>query len=70
VTHAFGPSTWEAVTGGSQDQPGLPTEFQDNQDYTEKLSQKTKNKNKSKTNPAYGNLLLGKLFWKEIHETQ
>jgi hypothetical protein len=32
VAHAFNPSTWEAEAGG----PGLQSEFQDSQGYTEK----------------------------------
>jgi hypothetical protein len=32
VAHAFNPSTWEGVRG----QPGLQSEFQDSQGYTEK----------------------------------
>jgi hypothetical protein len=39
VVHAFNPSTWEAETGrylSSRGQPGLQSEFQDSQDYTEK----------------------------------
>jgi hypothetical protein len=39
VAHAFNPSTWEAEAGGflsSRDQPGLQSEFQDSQGYTEK----------------------------------
>jgi hypothetical protein len=36
VAHAFNPSTWEAEAGGVQGQPGLQSEFQDSQGYTEK----------------------------------
>jgi hypothetical protein len=39
VVHAFNPSTWEAEAGGSlwvRGQPGLQSEFQDSQGYTEK----------------------------------
>jgi hypothetical protein len=38
VAHAFNPSTWEAEAGGflSSRPPGLQSEFQDSQDYTEK----------------------------------
>ena len=38
VAHAFNPSTWEAEAGGllSLGQPGLQSEFQDSQGYTEK----------------------------------
>jgi hypothetical protein len=48
VVHAFNPSTWEAEAGGSLSsrQPGLQSEFQDSQGYTEKpcLKKQTKNK--------------------------
>jgi hypothetical protein len=36
VAHAFNPSTWEAEAGGVRRQPGLQSEFQDSQGYTEK----------------------------------
>jgi hypothetical protein len=38
VVHAFNPSTWEAEAGGFwvRGQPGLQSEFQDSQNYTEK----------------------------------
>lgn len=39
VAHTFNPSTWEAEVGGSlwaQGKPGLESEFQDIQGYTEK----------------------------------
>jgi hypothetical protein len=36
VAHTFNPSTWEAEAGGFQGQPGLQSEFQDSQGYTEK----------------------------------
>jgi hypothetical protein len=38
VVHTFNPSTWEAeqVDFWVQGQPGLQSEFQDNQDYKEK----------------------------------
>ena len=38
VTHAFNPSTWEAKAGRflSLGKPGLQSEFQDSQGYTEK----------------------------------
>jgi hypothetical protein len=36
VAHAFNPSTWEEEAGGFRGQPGLQSEFQDSQDYTEK----------------------------------
>jgi hypothetical protein len=48
VVHAFNPSTWEAEAGGflSLRKPGLQSEFQDSQGYTEKLSLKNKQTNK------------------------
>jgi hypothetical protein len=53
VAHAFSPSTWEAEAEASgfqvQDQPGLQSEFQDSQGYTEKPCVENKNKNKIKT---------------------
>jgi hypothetical protein len=62
VVHAFNPSTWEAEAGRflSRGYPGLQSEFQDSQGYTEKpclektnnnktkQTKKIKNKNKSK----------------------
>jgi hypothetical protein len=36
VAHTFSPSTWEAEAGGVRGQPGLQSEFQDSQGYTEK----------------------------------
>jgi hypothetical protein len=36
VLQAFNPSTWEAEAGGFPGQPGLQSEFQDSQGYTEK----------------------------------
>jgi len=38
VAHAFNSNTWEAEAGGflSRGQPGLQSEFQDSQGYTEK----------------------------------
>jgi hypothetical protein len=44
---ACNPSTWEAEAG-VQGQPGLQSEFQDSQGYTEKPCLKNKNKNKNK----------------------
>jgi hypothetical protein len=49
VAHTFNPSTWEAEAGDFwvQGQPGLQSEFQDSQGYTEKPyleKQKTTNK--------------------------
>jgi hypothetical protein len=43
VAHVFHPSTQEAEAGGSlwvRGQPGLQSEFQESQDYEERLSQK------------------------------
>jgi hypothetical protein len=55
--HTFHSSTWEAGTGGSfwvQGQPGLQSEIQDSQDYTEKLWLKNqKPKLKPKTERIY-----------------
>jgi hypothetical protein len=52
VAHAFNPSTWEAETGGflsSRSQPGLQSEFQESQSYTEKpCLEKPKKKKKKK----------------------
>jgi hypothetical protein len=51
VAHAFNPSTWEAEAGGflSSGQPGLQSEFQDSQSYTEKpCLEKTEKKRKEK----------------------
>jgi hypothetical protein len=53
VVHTFNPSTWEAEAGGflSSSQPGLQSEFQDSQGYTEKprlKKQKQKQTNKQK----------------------
>jgi hypothetical protein len=55
VAHAFNPSTWEAEAGGflSLRQPGLQSEFQYSQGYTEKPCLKKQNKtkqNKTKQN--------------------
>jgi hypothetical protein len=46
VVHAFNPSTWEAEAGGflSLRLPGLQSELQESQGYTEKPSQKKKKK--------------------------
>jgi hypothetical protein len=51
VAHAFNPSTWETEAGGflSSRPPGLQSEFQDSQGYTEKTClKKTKTKEKEK----------------------
>jgi hypothetical protein len=44
VTHAFNPSTWEARQADIwvRGQPGLQSEFQDSQGYTEKPCLKNK----------------------------
>jgi hypothetical protein len=53
VAHAFNPSTWEAEAGGSladlwvKGQPGLQSEFQDSQGYTEKPCLRKQNKTKT-----------------------
>jgi hypothetical protein len=55
VAHAFNPSTWEAEAGGflSRGQPGLQSEFQDSQGYTEKpCLEKPKTKTKQKKSSA------------------
>lgn len=47
VMHAFDPSTWKADKAGrslSSGQPGLQSEFQDSQVYTEKPCLQTKTK--------------------------
>jgi hypothetical protein len=48
VAHAFNPSTREAEAGRflSLSQPGLQSEFQDSQGYTEKPCLEKQNKNK------------------------
>jgi hypothetical protein len=46
VAHAFNPSTQEAEAGGFLSQPGLQSEFQDSQGYTEKPCLKKTNKQK------------------------
>ena len=43
MVRACDPSTWEAEAGG---QPGLQSEFQDSQGYTEKLCLKNPKQNK------------------------
>jgi hypothetical protein len=62
VTHAFNPSTWEAEAGRflSSSQPGLQSEFQDSQGYTEKPclkkpnQRKKRERKKTKQNKKYG----------------
>jgi hypothetical protein len=47
VAHAFNPSTWEAEAGGFlSSRPGLQSEFQDSQGYTEKPCLEKQNKTK------------------------
>jgi hypothetical protein len=61
VTHTFNPSTQEAETSGSlwvQGQPDLQSEFQDNQDYTEKPCLKEKKKESSSTNAKCSSSLI------------
>jgi hypothetical protein len=50
VAHTFHPSTWEAEAGGFlSSRPGLQSEFQDSQGYTEKpCLKKTKIKERKK----------------------
>ena len=54
VTHAFGPSTWEA-------EAGLISEFQDSQGYTEKLCLKKTKQAKTKQNKTKQLVLREKL---------
>jgi hypothetical protein len=55
VAHAFNPSTWEAEAGGFliRGQPGLQSEFQDSQSYTEKpcLNKKEEEEEKKRKKP-------------------
>jgi hypothetical protein len=50
VVHTYNPSTWEAEASGflNLSQPGLQSEFQDNQGYTEKPCLKKQKQNKTK----------------------
>jgi hypothetical protein len=50
VAHAFNPSAWETEAGGflSSRQPGLQSELQDSQGYTEKPCLKKPKKKKKK----------------------
>ena len=49
VAHACNPSIWEAEAGGFlSSRPGLQSEFQDSQSYTEKPCLKKKTKTKTK----------------------
>jgi hypothetical protein len=49
VAHALNPSTQEAEAGGFRGQPGLQSEFQDSQGYTERpCLEKPKRKKKKK----------------------
>jgi hypothetical protein len=54
VAHSFNPSTQEAEVGGFRDQRGLQSEFQDNQDYTEKPCLEKPKKKKKKKNQTSG----------------
>ena len=54
VAHTFNPSTHEAEAGGSlldRGRPGLQSEFQDSQSYTEKPCLEKKKKGKKEKNP-------------------
>jgi hypothetical protein len=56
VAHAFNPTTWKAEAGGVRGQPGLQSEFQDSQGYTEKPyleKPKTKTQNKNQNNKTF-----------------
>jgi hypothetical protein len=66
VVHTFNSSTWAAESGGflssrPQGQPGLQSEFQDSQGYTEKpcLKQQQQNKQTIKTNKFDFYTLMG-----------
>jgi hypothetical protein len=50
VVHAFNPSTQEAEAGGVWGQPGLQSEFQDSQGYTERSCLKQTNKQTNENN--------------------
>jgi hypothetical protein len=56
VAHAFNPSTREAEAGGflSSRQPGLQSEFQDSQGYTEKPCLEKQNKQTKKKSISVG----------------
>jgi hypothetical protein len=58
VVHTFNPSTWEAEAG----QPGLQSEFQDSQGYTEKpcLEKNKTKQNKTKQKKCPTSLVMGK----------
>jgi hypothetical protein len=48
VQHIFNPSTWETEAGfWARGQPGLQSEFQDSQGYTEKPCHEKKQKHKN-----------------------
>jgi hypothetical protein len=58
VVHTFTPSTWEAEAGESlrvQGQPGLQSEFQNNQVYTEKHCLE---KNQNHKPPEFSDMLI------------
>jgi hypothetical protein len=60
VAHAFDPSTREAEAGGFQSQPGLQSEFQNSQGYTEKPCL---GKKKSKTNKQTKKIIISAKHW-------
>jgi hypothetical protein len=65
VVHTFNPSTREAEAGGflSLRQPGLQSEFQDSQGYTEKpCHEKQTNKQKA-FNPSTWEAEAGRSLW-------
>jgi hypothetical protein len=53
VVHTFNPSNWEAEAGRflSSRQPGLQSEFQDSQGYTEKQNKPTKTNKQKQQQP-------------------
>ena len=55
VAHAFNPTTWKAEAGGVRGQPGLQSEFQDSQNYTEKTCRGKKEKKKKEEHPKQHN---------------
>jgi hypothetical protein len=68
VAHTFNPSTWEAETGPYLSlQPGLQSEFQDSQGYTEKSCLKHTNKQtKQNINNNKVARVKGKIASKEV----
>ena len=67
MAHTFYPSTWEAEAGRFwvRGQPGLQSEFQDSQGYTEKLCLKKQNKTKKQTEKGKWQTICD--YRKEIH---